>query len=175
MNKTLLKCAIVGGIIMFLVSLVFWRAAFWHGEIMGTFQNQREVAEVIRKNVYENGVYVMPGLTTSDERAQGLPLVVMGVRFEGARPTSFYFAGRVIIKIIAAFIATWILLKTNIRKYTKRVGFFVAIGILIAISAHLSFWLKGYHTVGYTLFSMIGVLVQWFVAGLVISKMIKKT
>ncbi len=96
------------------------------------------------------------------------------VHLEG--PTSGYMTDfwRLISRIISAFIAGWLILKSYITQYKDRVVFITVMGFLIGFFVHSFLYLKGYYNFGFSLFSVAVVTLQWFLAGLVLAKIRKE-
>ena len=174
MNRSVLVSSLVGGIILFMMSIISWKTAYWQGVIVQNFENEQEVAEVMRKNAPASGVYVMPSISDSEDTAAKLPLILSGVNLEGKRRLWLVLLGSLAGKVFMAFVGTWLLLHHDTKmSYAKRVGFFVLIGCLLAAGSKFSFLIKGYYPLNFALYSMLAIFLQWFVAGLAMAKIAK--
>ena len=60
MQKTLLKSAVIGGLIVFIWGLFSWMVFPWHQSCLNKFSNESEVADVLRDNAPKPGMYVLP-------------------------------------------------------------------------------------------------------------------
>jgi hypothetical protein len=57
-----MKCAFIGGIVVFLWGVVSWMILPWHQMTMHKFSDEKSVAITIQDNAYTSGVYVLPNL-----------------------------------------------------------------------------------------------------------------
>jgi len=173
-NRSLLISALIGGTILFVMSIVSWKTAYWQGIVVKSFIDEKEVAAVLKKNSPTAGVYVMPNPKDSRAIENKLPLVLTGINPAGVRPLAMVLIGSWLVKVFMAFVATWLLLHHKpLMSYGRRLSFFVLIGLLIAAASKLSFMVKGYYTWNFALYSMMAILVQWFLAGLAMGKIAK--
>ena len=174
MKKSVLPAAIVGGIILFLISIISWKTVYWGGVVVKNFKDEQAVERVMRENAHESGVYVMPNVKDSQEVSSKLPVIFTGINLEGKRPLPLVLVCSLVAKFIMAFLACWLLVHHETKMpYKKKLGFFLLIGVLVAIASKLSFFIKGYYNTSFAVYSMIAVLMQWFIAGLFMAKIIK--
>ena len=85
--STLIKGALVGGIVMFLAYWASWDVLPFHKQGMHTFKNEAAVAKVLNDNTDVSGVYVLPAPTSpSAEPAKNAvtkPFAFTSVKKEG--------------------------------------------------------------------------------------------
>jgi hypothetical protein len=184
MNKSLVWCGILGGIIVFIWGMVSWMVLPWHMMTMNKFYNEEQVAHVIKQNASESGMYMLPcthcGDSSASERQirrgkemmRNGPMVFSAVKLEGMDPTSVRpFIRGLIIDIIAAFFITWLLLQTKGLKYGKQVWFVTVIGLIAGILGLLPGWNWMGFSSSYTLLCILDLVIGWFLAGLLIAKL----
>ena len=127
----------------------------------------------LNENVMENGIYVLPHMTEREgQNMDGLFMfasVCLASKHEGM---GVPLVKSLILKVILAFIVTWLLLRTRLA-YNKQVGFITVIGVVIALGAAVPPWIWAAFPIGFTLACLFEIIVGWFLAGLVIAKVTK--
>ncbi len=187
----MLKCAVLGGLVVFLWGFVSWMVLPWHQMTMKKFQDERDVADAIQENTLESGVYMLPncfsydkGMSKGDmekakmetkEMMQKGPIVYAIVKKEGMAPSMMgQFITGLIVNIVAAFFVTWLLSMTKAMAYMKQVYFITGVAFTAGLMISLPGWVWMGIPASCTLVSMLDLLISWFLAGLVIAKMAKK-
>ena len=173
MTQKLVKGAILGGIVLFVWGVINWTILPWHQMHIMKFQKEESDTNVIRENVMENGIYVLPHMTEREgQNMDGLFMfasVCLASKHEGM---GVPLVKSLILKVILAFIVTWLLLRTRLA-YNKQVGFITVIGVVIALGAAVPPWIWAAFPIGFTLACLFEIIVGWFLAGLVIAKVTK--
>jgi len=187
MSKNHLKCALIGGLIVFIWCLFSWMVFPWHQTCLNKFINESEVAGVIRDNAPVAGMYILPntfaykdGNSSQNEMAAGMKMMEKGpFMFASVRPSGIGkmsmgpFIISLIIQIIGAFIVTWLLMQTKNLSFKKQVGFVTVFGLGIGILGHLPEWNWWGFSYGYVLTHIIDLVIGWFLAGFGIAKVYK--
>ena len=186
MVKSILKNAAVGGLIVFLWTMVSWMVFPWHQYPLKKFANESAVANVISENAPNDGIYILPNTlhysdkTSKKEISQGMqmlengPFVFASVRKGGMgkmTPTPFLIS--LITQFIGALIVCWMLAQTKGLKFKKQVAFVTLFGIGIGIVSQIPNWNWWGFSACYTRVSMLDYIVGWFLAGLAIAKLNK--
>ncbi|MFI5334037.1 MAG: hypothetical protein ACHQT8_02590 [Chlamydiales bacterium] len=191
MNKTMLKCAIFGGFVVFLWGIISWMVLPWHQMMMNKFQDEKKVADVIQENAPKSGVYMIPNCVSSDirvskeemakskiktqEMMQKGPIVYAIVQKEGmGGGMAGQFVTGLIVNIIAAFFVTWLLTMTKAMAYMKQVYFVTGIGFTAGLMVFLPDWVWMGMTFASVIVHLFDLIIAWFLAGLVIAKFAKK-
>lgn len=176
--KSLVKGALLGGIIVFLWSCVSWMALPWHQTTMHTFQNGDEVAQVLVKNAPASGIYVLPGCngTQPDEaikKSSEGPVAFVSLR-SGPKPFDMgqMMFQQLLISILGALCLTWLLMQTRGLTYRQRVQFFVVTALAAGILCHLPNWHWWEFSSEYTLVAMADLIIGWLLAGLILAKFV---
>jgi hypothetical protein len=186
MTKSLVLGAILGGLAAFLWSNVSWEILPWHERTLLAFQDEDAVGQAIAEHASNSGVYLFPagpkqaGMTKEQKKAaeavtwdkmQKGPIVFAAVRREGF--TSAAFTRSIVcqfaIQVIAAFLLTWMLLKTSEPAYWSRVGFLTLAGLAAGVISDLPNWNWWGFSGSYTTAAVTDSALTWFVAGLVIA------
>lgn len=201
MNKTLVKCAILGGIVVFVWGMVSWMVLPWHMMSMKRFDDESAVARTLQNNTSESGVYVLPNFYKGDKMSSGAhgskgsgyeapstmdrmksgkeamrqgPFVFAMVRKEGMNPDSAApFIAGLIVQIIAAGFITWLLMMTKAMSYMRQVTFVATIGLIAGLIAIMPHWVWCGFPFGFAAMGTIDLIIGWFLGGLVIAKLRK--
>ena len=80
MNKSVFPAAFVGGIILFLISIISWKTVCWGGVVIKNFKDEQAVERAMRENALESGVYMMPNMKDSHEVSSKLPAIFNGIK-----------------------------------------------------------------------------------------------
>lgn len=176
--KALVKGGLLGGVILFIWGIISWMVLPWHMTTLHTFKDEKAVAAVVQVNVPAAGTYVLPSMSqaqaakeaaTPAATAAPVPVIFATVAFE--RPTSMTYPMIIalIYQIIAAFLVTWMLTKTNLG-YWGKVGFVLVFAITVDLITHLPYWNWFHFPTDYTLVAAADLLIGWFLAALVLAK-----
>jgi hypothetical protein len=181
----IVKCGLIGGFILFIWGAVSWTILPWQKSQMHRFSDEGDIRSAIKDNAHESGLYVMPNLqsyprNSSDQadakaKMEAGPFIVAAVSLDGRSSGTFgKMVGSLIVKIIAAGIATWLLIRSQYpHEYLKSVKYFTCIGFLIAISSMLPFVIWFGVPGGFAVGTMIEIVFGWFFAGLSIARMVE--
>lgn len=175
MFKRVITAGLLGGVVLMLWTFVVNGLLGFQARIdMKQIAAEREVYEVLTEHVVEPGRYVCnPALTPEERFPDGEPVFSIlygGVGHEAA-------GGLMLVGLVVFFVAptigAWLLSQASkgvLASYRRKVMFFVAIGLLLAVFADLpSFGIGGYpardavalgvnHIVVWTL---VGLVVAW--------------
>lgn len=176
MWKPLIRCSIVGGLVVFLWSMFSWMVLPMHKTQMHRFVDASQVESTILRYAPVDGIYVIP---TFEETQGGLkgkdaPFIFVNVKrgVEVSSMTSSMVIG-IITQMVGAFLITYLLLHSKVMKYWGRVGFVTIVGILIAILGLIPPWNWWHFPGSWVLLDTFDVVVGWFIGGLVIAKLVK--
>lgn len=183
MMQKLVKCALIGGLVLFLWGMLSWAILPWHKMYMHKFKDEGRVARVISDNAPESGIYMLPNMMHLDKDSEEMmdardnmrqgPFMFASISLEGRNPDKMVSIVKcLILKIVAVFLVTWLLLQTKMR-YNRRVGFVAMVGIVIALTAALPYWIWSGFSAGFTLTYLFEMIFGWFLTGLVIAKLAK--
>lgn len=188
MRKCWFQCTVLGGLIVFVWGIISWLVLPWHSYSVERFNDEAQVASVILNNAPTNGIYVLPNvygnkiagttqevnqeLVISDEIMHNGPHMFAAIRLQGKNPYSYgagYFRA-LLFNFAAAFVITWLLLKTKNQDYMDRVWFVTAIGVVGGILFFLPSWNFMCFPIGYAVVGILDFAIGWFLAGLAIAK-----
>ncbi len=186
MVQRIIKCGLVGGLILFVWGAVSWTILPWQKGQMKGFSDESEVRSAIMDNAKGSGLYVLPNLHKYAPNSEDLaaakarmaegPFVIAAVSVEGRNPSMAGSAVMsLILKIVAACLVTWLLLKTQHQAYPldyhKSVKFVTVVGIVIALLATIPYGIWFAFPAHFVIGSIIEIVFGWFFAGLAISKL----
>jgi hypothetical protein len=180
--KTLVKGALSGGLIAFMWVNISWMVLPWHGKTISTLDNDVQVSESLKNNVFTSGLYILPWTENKSEEAMAEihqkmeigPFAYMVVHPNGLKVnmTQMMLLG-LLFNIFVAFILTYLLTKTKGLSYLQKVGFVkmtALAGALVIVVPNLIWW---HFPLGYSLLTIIDVGFAWGFAGLAIGKIVK--
>jgi len=180
--KTLVKGAIIGGLVAFIWTNISWMVLPWHGMTLSTLQNEVPIAESLKSNVAESGLYILPwSMEHTPEEYEKInkkmeegPYAFMVVHpngFKKSMPKMMFFG--LFFNIVIAFILTYLLTKTQGLTYIQKVGFVkmaAVAGALVILVPNQIWW---QFPMGYTLVTFVDTALTWGFAGLAIGKIVK--
>lgn len=191
MDNRFLKCALVGGVIIFAWGIISWMLFPWHQQSLKQFKNENAVYNAIKDNAPESGIYILPnmyvyrsGMSQGDLNRQVSvqhqmmekgPVMFASVSREGVGGMRYIpFVTALLIGIVGAGIITWMLFQTKLTMFRDKVIFVTVAGLLVAILGSLPSWNWWGFSAAYTLGCMADVIIGWFFAGIAISRLSKK-
>jgi hypothetical protein len=180
--KTLIKGALLGGIIAFIWTNISWMVLPWHGATISTLSNEAPIAEALKSNITESGLYILPWSSDHTEKMVNKinqkmekgPYAYMVVHPNGHKKNmgKMMFFG-LFFNIFIAFILTYLLTKTKGMSFIQKVGFvkMAAIaGALVIVVPNQIWW---QFPMGHTLVTIIDTAMTWGFAGLGIAKVVR--
>lgn len=174
MWKTLFRCGIVGGVVVFLWMMVSWMILPLHQGAMNQFTDESEVVSTITRYAPRDGIYVTPGMDGPQQGRKNQPFIFVNVkRGIDLSKMGGSMARGVIAQIVVAMLITYLLLKTKAMKYWNRVYFVTLIGVIAAIIGIFPAWNWWHFPAHWVALEIFDILAGWFLAGLVIAKLVK--
>ena len=182
MKKSIFWGALVGAIIAFAWCAVSWMVLPWYNTQFKQFKDSEQVADVIRNQVTEHGLYMLPGCCGScDDPAEEVrwkqnyergPIMLASIDPKGAK---FDMTRNLIIQFVMFFVAAWIVsyLLTQFKPkstYGERVFYVTMIGLFLAIVSVVPMWSWWRYPTGFVMVSFLDTVITWFLAGLGIAK-----
>ncbi len=180
----IVRCAVIGGLILFVWSIIAWAIKPWQQDQYSKFKREKEVREVIKDNAPTSGLYILPNVSGYDHNSKEMeaakekmrtgPYIVAMVDLEGRNPNMLgSLMASLVLKIVAAGLVAWLLLQTPAREYKKSVLFVTVAGLVIAIMSALplTIWFAFPSTI--TVRCMFEIIFGWFFAGIAMAKLIK--
>ena len=184
MKKSLLLGTLLGGLVAFVWSSVSWELIGWHEKSMLTFQNGDEVSAMISSHAPQDGVYILPGMSTEGmapeqkkkaqaetmEKMQKGPIMFAAVRRNGFGSYARTLIIQFLSLLAAAFLLTWMLLQTSGLSYARRVAFLAVAGLAASVIVDLPNWNWWGFSGAFTAVNLADATITWLLAGLVIAK-----
>jgi hypothetical protein len=177
--KKLLLSSVAGGLITFVWLAISWMMIPWHQ--MDQFKNDAAVAEVLRQNAPEHGVYAVPNACVDKSqmeaqmaKASAGPFAFMIVR-PGASEISM---GRNMVLLflqqaVGAFLIASLLMCARPLPYEARVFFVVQVALAGGILCHLPHAIWWEMPMTWILVELADLAIGWTLAGLVMAKIVK--
>jgi len=185
MKKQLILGTFIGAIVLFVWSFIAWTFLPWPGEPLRSFANDEAIVAAIKANAPRSGNYLLPnevkrtpGMTedqfqkatqnASNRMMQG-PMVFAAVRLEPFDSFPKALGIKFLTLLIAALLATFLLLQTNGLSYAKRVLFLTIPAALIFLGTNADEWNWWGFSNAYSAMQLSVLLIGWFIAGLVMA------
>jgi len=184
MQKSLVKSAIIGGIIAFVWAIFSWTAIGWPSHTFKSFCDENKVAQVIQENTLQSGVYLLPNpyapgtdkqVSQRNTMFKNGPVMFATVQKKGLTGMTGSLVLALISQIVAAYLITWALLKTKGLSYFRRVVFVAILGgVIVSILGIFPAYLWKGFPLTYVLFCMIDTTIAWLLAGFAMAKLVSK-
>lgn len=188
MQKSLLLGGLLGGLVLFVWNSISWNVLPWHMMTFEKFKDEATIAQALTVNALRPGVYLLPnahkhdpGVTEEQKKAEEVegmkrmiqgPLMFASVSLQGFEGIGPALLIQLVTGIVGTLLATWLLLQTRPMGYWDRVGFLVVISLVVAVIAQLPYWNWWNFSTSYTAVTIADLLIGWFLASLVIAKML---
>ena len=160
----------------------------WHMMTFEKFKDESSVAQAISANAGNSGIYLLPNPHRQDpilseaqrkaaeedgmKRMMEGPFMFASVSPRGSGSMGTMMGIGLTTQILAALMATWLLLQTAGLTFWKRVGFLVTLGLTAGVITNLQHWNWWDFSTAYTAVCFGDLLIGWFLAGLVIAKVV---
>jgi len=189
MRQSLALGGILGGLVLFVWGTVSWMVLPWHLMTLQKFTDEAAVAGILSLTASQTGAYILPnphkhdpGMTQEQKKAaeeeghrrmmRG-PFMFASVSLAGARDMRSALLTTLLGNILAAVLATWLLLRTSGLSYPGRVGFLVTIGLTAGVIVDLPNWTWWNFPTSYLSVAFADLLIGWLLAGLVIARVVR--
>lgn len=163
---------ILAGIVMFIWSAISWTLLPWHHWTINQFKNAAEVGKTIQANAPTSGIYLLHTEETANQPSSS-PFIFASVAPDQMSSMVPYLLGGLLIQILAALLISILVSLTQGLSYSKKVGFVVLFGLAAFVATELPYWNWFHFSTSYTLITLIDFLIECFLGGLVIAKIIK--
>jgi len=165
--KYLLASALLGGLASFIWGAVYHAGIGIDARTMAQFDDGRAVSEFIRSHSSGNGMYyskegVLAAVNMTPD---------MSDRSLNMGPQ---LGKQYLINAVTAGLLAWLLLFTPIRTSLGAGAFFALAGLAAGINSWFSAWNWYNHSMSFTVAAVIGDVVCFFVAGLVVGWLRRK-
>ncbi|MBI5274489.1 MAG: hypothetical protein HY860_05500 [Chlamydiales bacterium] len=184
MLKSVIKGAIVGGIVAYIWSFASWMVLPWHNDLFHSFKSEQYVASVIKENSPEKGVYLIPFLDMkkaqkndykkqADAMRKG-PVVFAVVSPTGAAPMGAgHFVSNFLTQVAGGALVGMILYLSCCHNYFGRVMIVLFTGLFAGIITYLPAWTWWNFPCDYTIVSILDVTIGWLIVGLILAKVMR--
>jgi hypothetical protein len=166
--KNIVVTGVAGAIVLFIWSSISWMVLPWHQKTLHQFKDGAMLAAVLKANVDQSGVYLLP---TDNETDSQPPAVFAAVSLEGRRSMGAALVIYFFTECVASLLAVWLLSKTTISSYSGRVTFILVFAIAASIIANLPNWNWWSFDSHYTVAAMADIIIGWLLAGLVMARL----
>jgi len=174
MPKQVVTAGMLGGVVLIVWTLVVNGILGFQASIdMNSIEAERQVYETLKEHIVDPGRYLVnPALTSEGRFPDGEP--VFSVLYGGGGHESagaFALVGLVVF-FLAPLIGAWLLSQTSGRvlsSYSRKMLFFVAIGLLVAIFTDLTNVGIGRYPLTDGVMLALNHIIAWTLVGLVVA------
>lgn len=171
--KNVILAGIAGAVVLFIWSSISWMALPWHEKTLRGFKDETAVAAVLRANVDQSAVYLLPNKYDPAAAPGATPMVFAAVSLQGMTGMNRALIVAFITQLVAAWLVAYLLAQTSLGCYFGRVFFVLVFGVAAAIVANLPYWNWWGFGVNYTLVTMADMIIGWLLAGFAIAAIVK--
>jgi len=151
--------------------------------------NEQAVTSAMKANITHSGLYLFPGWGLPPEATHSQKMEAMknmGPKIAAGptgilvfRQTGQAMAARQLItefvnNVLQILLGAFLLAQTSIRRYASKVGFFLVLGIIAAISTNVSYWNWYGFPTNYTSAYIFTEIAGFLIAGLVVAAIVKR-
>lgn len=167
---SVIKGGIYGGVIVYIWMIISWSVLPWHHATMHKVSSERQISSVITENCKSDGMYVMPFGAENEGKA---PFVFMSVKLKGFEMNTATFIVSLITQVIGAGFISYLLSRAVGLMYAAKVIFVMFTGFVVWLLGVFPSWNWCGFSVSYVFVSLADFLIGWFLAGLVMGKVVK--
>lgn len=168
MKKTLLL-SVAAGVVLFVWGFISWAVLPWHDMVANKFIDEAAVAQVLKANAPQQGVYFLP----FSEQGHG-PNQVGAFANVLPHGTDMNMGKQMAIglatQIVGAFLVLLLLSQTGRASYWRKVGFVALVGLIIGFVSHAPYWNWFGFPASYVLVTILDTLIGWTLAGLAVAR-----
>lgn len=182
MCKRVITAAILGGVTVFIWSMISWMVLPWHGPTFNQFTDETTVTQTLNANTGKSGIYLLPYESDfSIEAKEGFdnkyktgPLAFVAFSKEGGDPTMKpQLVMSLITQLVAALIIAMLLSGASGLSYGCRLLFVTGAGLLAGILGYIPNYVWWHFPIDYILVGIADQIIAWFFAGLIMAKIIR--
>ncbi|MBI1882582.1 MAG: hypothetical protein HYS08_00005 [Chlamydiae bacterium] len=179
---------VLGGVVLFIWGTVSWMVLPWHNTTMASFTNEAAVETALVANAPQQGIYVLPGNHSLDahlspeekeilqkknyEKMAKGPFAFIAMSPQGTGTIGLCMIRGLAIEILAALLMSFLVFRVGAERFSCKVGLVVMVALIAGIVCELPSWNWSGFPLSYTLVSIADLLIGWFLAGLVIAKVV---
>jgi len=168
MKKNILAVAL-GGVVLFLWGFFSWAVMPWHYTVANEFSSEQAVAQVLKENAPNAGVYYLP--FAEQGKKAGETSAFVNVLPNGPEMNMGKQMGKALLgQMLAAFLVLLLLRSTSGLGYIQRVGFVALVGLTVGFVSHFPYWNWFGFSSAYVLVTIVDSLIAWTLAGLVLAR-----
>lgn len=184
--KRILLSALLGAATFFIWGFISWTILHLHDNTLKELPNGADFAEVARQNNLADGAYFYPTQPPPDadsatkalveQRHEDGPIMTLLYRDAGTKMMDpMIMVKGFILAFIIAFGISYLISRIveSLPSYFSRVLFIATFGILAALATHITGAVWMYHNPTYAIMMALDLAIGWFLAGLVMSLIIK--
>lgn len=168
MNKNLLL-SVAAGTVLFVWGFISWAVLPWHNMVANKFTNETSVAQALKENAPQQGVYYLP-FSEKDHGPNRVGAFVNVLPQGTEMNMGKQMATALITQIIGAFLVLMLLSQASGLTYWGKVGFVALVGLVIGFVSHAPYWNWFGFPAPYILVTILDTAIGWTLAGLAVAR-----
>lgn len=180
MIKSMIKGALLAGLIVFVWHFISWVALPWHKHSMHKFTNEQYVASVLKANAPVHGIYALPCMQHDPSHPQHMALIKSGpFVFASIYPEGVDMHSKkmlvigLLTQMLAGAVVGAILYLSCCTNYWKKVRIVLLLCVFTGFVAYVPSWNWLLFPAKYTLIMWADLLIGWFIASLALAAVVK--
>jgi hypothetical protein len=170
--KNTILAVVLSALVLFFWGFFSWAVLPWHNMVANKFTSESQVMQVLKENAPQAGIYYLP--FAEEDHKPGQPAGFMNVLPNGFDMNMGKMMGVALVgQAIAAFLVLLLLSHVSEVNYWKRVGFVTLVGLTIGFVSHFPYWNWFGFSTSYVLVIIADTSIGWFLAGLVMVKLVR--
>ncbi|HEX4019704.1 MAG TPA: hypothetical protein VHX63_01040 [Acidobacteriaceae bacterium] len=141
----------------------------WHSAVLHGVRNEAAVLKTLKEQAVNAGVYSIPIEHKNYTATSPFAMVIYRPGGLGM-PAGAIMAVSFATYWLASIVAALLLPRKEGLSYTRRVLFFLGLGIFTSLTAHITNWTWSGYSAGYTFMAIFDLLVGWLLAGLFLAR-----
>lgn len=168
MKKNLLL-GVLAGVVLFVWGFISWAVLPWHNMVANKFTNEASVAQVLKENSPQPGVYFLP-FSEKDHGPNQVGAFANVLPQGSDMNMGKQMATALVTQVIGAFLVLMLLSRTGGLNYWGKVGFVALVGVVIGFVGHVPYWNWFGFPAPYILVTILDTAAGWTLAGLAVAK-----
>lgn len=174
MWKGLIKGGIIGGAIVFIWLAISWMILPLHDKVLLSLKDEGDVINCVLDEAPRDGVYLVPRTTESAQKHPNIALFITVRRAVQLDNMINSIICSLLTQIVGAFLISYLLFQTKVLNYWHRVRFVTITGLTVGILGVIPGWTWFGFSGSYVFIEILDYIIGWFLAGLAMSKLVKR-
>ncbi len=160
--------SVAGGIVLFVWGFMSWAVLPWHHMAANKFTDEAAVAQVLKENAPQRGVYFLP-FSEQDHGPDKVGAFANVLPDGTAMNMGRQMTVALVTQIASVFLVLSLMRIGGTPGCRARVGFFALTGLIIGFVSHAPYWNWFGFSTPYVAVIVMDYLIGWTLAGLAVA------